>query len=174
MPANQLEKYKHLAQNASSPPAFAIDEENLDVVDCFTYLGSKVTSSLSIEEEINSRIGKAAAKMAKLSKRVLENGKLTERTKMCVYKACVISTLLYGSETWTTYTSQERKLNSFHLRFLRRILGIKWQDKESNSVVLMRAGAPSMFAILSERRLRWLGHVKRMSPGRIPKDLLYG
>ena len=39
---------------------------------------------------------------------------------------------------------------------------------------MMRAGAPSMFAILSERRLRWLGHVKRMSPGRIPKDLLYG
>ena len=169
-----LKKTNIMAQNASSPPAIAIDEENLDVVDCFTYLGSKVTSSLSIEDEINSRIGKAAATMAKLSKRVWENGKLTERTKLCVYQACVISTLLYGSETWTTYTSQERKLNSFHLRCLRRILGIKWQDKVSNSVVLMRAGAPSMFAILSERRLRWLGHVKRMSPGRIPKDLLYG
>ncbi|GAA6075932.1 NLR family CARD domain-containing protein 3-like [Tachysurus ichikawai] len=32
----------------------------------------------------------------------------------------------------------------------------------------------SMFSILSERRFRWLGHVRRMDPGRIPKDLLYG
>ncbi|KAJ8043106.1 hypothetical protein HOLleu_10066 [Holothuria leucospilota] len=28
--------------------------------------------------------------------------------------------------------------------------------------------------MLSERRLRWLGHVHRMEKGRIPKDLLYG
>ena len=43
-----------------------------------------------------------------------------------------------------------------------------------NREVLMRANIQSMFSILSERRLRWLGHVKRMSQGRIPKDLLYG
>ena len=33
---------------------------------------------------------------------------------------------------------------------------------------------PSMFAILTQRRLRWLGHVTRMEDGRIPKDILYG
>ena len=32
----------------------------------------------------------------------------------------------------------------------------------------------SMFAILAQRRLRWLGHVCRMEDGRIPKDILYG
>ncbi len=32
----------------------------------------------------------------------------------------------------------------------------------------------SMSAILSEKRLHWLGHVRRMGPGHIPRDLLYG
>ncbi len=93
---------------------------------------------------------------------------------MAVYKACVLSTLLYGSESWTTYTHQERKLQVFHLRCFRRILGITWQDKVSNNDVLSKAGLPSIFTLLRQRRLRWLGHVRRMEDGRIPKDRLYG
>ena len=31
-----------------------------------------------------------------------------------------------------------------------------------------------MYTLLSERRLRWLGHVYRREDGRIPKDILYG
>lgn len=37
-------------------------------------------------------------------------------------------TLLHGSEAWSTYTSQENRLNSFHLRCLHWILGITWQE----------------------------------------------
>ena len=32
----------------------------------------------------------------------------------------------------------------------------------------------SLYTMLRQRRLRWLGHVHRMADGRIPKDLLYG
>ena len=92
---------------------------------------------------------------------------------MAVYSACVVSTLLYGSESWTTYARQEKRLNTFHLRSIRRILGITWQDRVSNAVVLSRAGLPSMYTLLRQRRLRWLGHVCRMEDGRIPKDILY-
>ena len=51
------------------------------------------------------------------------------------------------------------------MRCLRHIFGITWQE---------RAGIFSMYTLLKQRRLRWLGHVVRMADGQIPKDLLYG
>ena len=163
-----------MGQGTDSPPSIHIGSHKLNAVDRFQYLGSTISSNLSLEPEINSRIAKASAVMSKLHKRVWSNNNLTVNTKMRVYRACVLSTLLYSSETWTTYAAQEKRLNSFHLRCLRRILSIRWQDKIPNTVVLERAGPPSIFMLLSQRRLRWLGHVRRMADGRIPKDLLYG
>ena len=92
---------------------------------------------------------------------------------MTVYNACVISTLLYGSESWPTYSRQEKTINVFHLRSLRKILGISWQGHVTNSDVLSRAGFLSMHSLLRQRRLRWLGHFRTMEDGRIPKDILY-
>ena len=53
--------------------------------------------------------------MSKLSKKVWENHQLTFNTKLKVYQACVLSTLLYGSESSTTYARQENRLESFHV-----------------------------------------------------------
>ena len=72
------------------------------------------------------------------------------------------------------HAHQEKRLNVFHMRCLRRILGITWQDRVTNKVVLEKAGIPSLYTLLKQRRMRWLGHVTWMKDGRIPKDLLYG
>ena len=146
----------------------------LDAVDSFTYLGSTIESNLSLDADINTRISKAAAVMSKLNRIVWQNNNLTQMAKLCVYQACVFSTLLYSSEAWTTYTRQEKKLKSFHLRCIRRILDISWQDKVTNTEVLARASSFRIYTMLSQRRLRWLGHIHRMANGRIPKDMLYG
>ena len=169
-----LRKTNILAQGAESPPVITIDNTELEVVDIFTYLGSTVSSSTSLNAEISCRIAKAAAVMAKLNKRVWGNELLSERTKMCVYQACVLSTLLYGSESWTTYARPERRLNGFHLRCLRRLLHIRWQDRVTNTEVLERAGSLSMPSLPIQRRLRWLGHAHRMEPDRLPREILYG
>ena len=92
---------------------------------------------------------------------------------MAVYIDCVISTLLHGSETWTTYAWQESRFNTFLLRSIRRILGISWLGKLTNADVLSRVGLPRMYTLLRQRRLRWLGHVRRMDDGCIPKYILY-
>ena len=43
----------------------------------------------------------------------------------------------------------------------------------TNSKILSRAALPSIYTLLKQRRLPWLGRVRRMSDSRIPKVLLY-
>ncbi len=159
-----LKKTEVMAQGTDSPPSIHIGDHDLNPVSHFQYVASIISSNMSLEPEINARITKAAGVMPKLEKRVWSNNNLTDNTMMQVYKVCVLSTLLYSSEAWTTYAAQERRLKSFHLCCLRRILGIRWQERIPNTV-LQRAGLPSIFALLTQCRLRWLGHVRRMHDG---------
>ena len=114
-----IKKTNVIAPDTDHPPTISIDGHTLEAVENFTYLGSTISSTLNIEVEVNKRIVKAAAVMARLTKRVCNNSSLTEKTRLRVYQACVLS-----SETWTTYAKQEKKLNSFHMRCLQRILHI--------------------------------------------------
>ena len=169
-----IKKTTVMGQLVDNTPKICIESEQLKTVNEFTYLGSVISDNLSLETELNQRIGKASATLSRLTKRVWTNKKLTERTKILVYKACVLSTLLYGSEAWTLMAHHENRLHVFHMRCLRKILGLTWEDKVTNEKVLTRAGITSMSTLLKQKRLRWLGHVHRMEDTRIPKCLMYG
>ena len=143
-----LKKTNVLGQDILAPPVITINDYELEVIHQFMYLGSTITDNLSLDPEINKRIGKAATTLTCLTSRVWTNPKLTVKTKMAVYNACILSTLLYGSETWTTYAHQEKRLNTFHLRSLQHILGISWQDKVTNTDVLSHAGLHTMYTLL--------------------------
>ncbi|KAL8587695.1 hypothetical protein ACOMHN_020913 [Nucella lapillus] len=141
-----LKKTNVLGQDVDTPPVITIDSYQQYVVYQFTYLGSTISDNLSLDAEINQRIGKAAIMLGRLTTRVWENPKLTVATKL------------------------ERRLNNFHLHCLRRTLGFTWSDKVPSAQVLERDGLPTMYTLLRQRRLRLLG---RMKAGRIPKDILY-
>lgn len=62
-----LKKTEIMGQDVSEIPSISTGDYTLQVVEEFTYLGSIVTSNLSLDPELNKWIGKAAAAMAKLS-----------------------------------------------------------------------------------------------------------
>ena len=72
----------------------------------FTYLGSTVSESASLHQEITLRMGKASAAYGKLQKRLWRNRHVTIRAEYKVYRAVMLSTLLCNAETWTIYQSQ--------------------------------------------------------------------
>ena len=95
----------------------------------FTYLGSKLSNAVHIDREIDARIAKASAAFCQLGKKVWNRNGIRLETKLKVYAAIVLPSLLYGCETWTVYSPHARKLNHFHLSCLRNIMKIRWQDK---------------------------------------------
>ena len=72
-------------------------------------------------------------------------------------------------ETWTAYRRHERQLNRFHLKYLRSLLRIRWQDEIPDIEVLLQAEILSVVTLLHKAQLRWTGHVMRMHDNRLPK-----
>ena len=102
------------------------------------------------------------------------NRNITIHTKIVVYDAVVISTILYGCETWVTYRRHIRLLESFHIRRLQLIIGLRWWHKVTHSEIRSRTGTPTIKSMLIHRQLRWLGHVIRVPHSRLPHSVLYG
>ena len=92
-----------MAQDVDSPPKITILEHELEFLHDFVYryFGSTISDTLTLDSELNRRIGKAATTISRLTKRVWSNKKLTEDNKIQVYRTCVLSTPLYGTESWT-------------------------------------------------------------------------
>ena len=67
-----------------------------------------------------------------------------------------------------------KQLERFHQRALRSILGIRWQDKVTNTEVFDRSTCISNETMLLKSCLRWTGHMIRMEDHRLPKQLLQG
>nr|VZI40097.1 unnamed protein product [Spirometra erinaceieuropaei] len=89
----------------------------LQVVDNVTYLGST-----KIDDKVARRISKASQAFGRLQSTIWNRYGLHLNTKLKMYKAVTLPTLLYEEETWTVYKKQARRLNHFHLSCLRWIL----------------------------------------------------
>ncbi|KAK2161011.1 hypothetical protein NP493_1608g00000 [Ridgeia piscesae] len=59
------------------------------------------------------------------------------------------------------------------VRHLRSIMRITWMDKVTNKGILEWTGLPSMEDFLIRKNLRWTGHLMRMSPDTLPKQIPY-
>ena len=164
-------KSKIMCVNSSPTRTISIDGEPLETIDEFTYLGSVISTDNSAQKDIKARLSKARCAFSRL-KNIWKSKNYSLRTKVRIYNSNVKSVLLYGSECWRIVKSDINKVNVFHNNCLRRICNIFWPNKISNSDLYQKTGCTSVEQEIKKRQLRWLGHVLRMSPERIPKVAL--
>nr|VZI25059.1 unnamed protein product [Spirometra erinaceieuropaei] len=132
----------------NAPPQISVNGNQLQVVENFPYLGSTLSRNTKIDDEVANRISKASQAFGRLRSTVWNRHGLQLSTKLKMYKAVILPTLLYGAETWT--------------------------DRIPDTEVLERTGILSIYAILRQMQLRWSGHLVRMDDERLPKRLFYG
>ncbi len=80
-------------------PNISVNGQRLSAVDKFTYLGSTLSHTVTIDDEVNNTLIKASAAFGRLRKNVWVRRGTSTETKIKVYKAAVFTTLLYGSES---------------------------------------------------------------------------
>ena len=153
--------------NAVAP--IIVDNNTIEVVEEFTYLGSIINPKEGAAADIKSRINKASATFAIL-KPVWKSNKYSERTKIRIYNSNVKSILMYGSECWRENVQNFKKLDAFHNTCLRRICRIYWPERISNKNLHKRTNSEAMSLQIKKKRLSWLGHVLRMSNRRLTKQ----
>ena len=167
-----------IAKNTSQRPFtkegtvdITVEGSPVQQVSDFTYLGVIISSDGTIDRELSARIRKASGAFNQLNN-IWKNRNIQTNTKIRIYKAAVLTILLYGSEVWNTTKKQHHRLEVFHQRCLRRILRIKWYHRTRNVDVLERARINPIETFVGANRLRWFGHVSRMPEHRTPKYLL--
>ncbi|XP_063591300.1 uncharacterized protein LOC134768401 [Penaeus indicus] len=170
----KTEVLRQLAPNTTRPPSnITMDGNALKNVESFKHLGSSINSATNLDDEVLCRISQASRAFGRLHTRIwLERG-ISTKTKLSVYRAVALPSLLCGCETWTCYRRHIKKIDQFHLRCLRKILRVSWKDREPNQEILRRAGLTGIEAMLSQSPLRWPGHVTRMDDSRLPKQLFH-
>ena len=129
--------------------------------------------------EVDKRIAYALKAFGALRRAVFKDTHLSVTTKRSVYRACVLSVLLYGGECWIPLRKDLKKLNIFHHRCVRIVLGItnqrQWEESISSTMVREQWGDVETIEIkLVKRCLEWLGHLTRMQDHRLPKICLFG
>jgi len=156
-----------------------LESGEIAVVDNFTYLGSNMTNDSEVANKVSTRLGKAARAFGCLRSSIFDNRSLSVQIKRGVYRAVVMSTLLYGSETWAVKSPSIRRLEGFHNRCVRVIMGVsktrQWKERITSRELAGWFGiTENMADIIRKHRCRWLGHLVRMDNSRIPKQLLFG
>jgi hypothetical protein len=138
-----------------------INQEELEQVDKYTYLGSTIDEDSDCGTEIRARLAKGYAIATDL-KRIWKSHDLTTATKIKLWKTLVWPVAIYGCESWTLRKEEERRIEAFEMKCLRLIMKISWTEKRTNEWVLEAAGVErNLLKTVKERKMIYFGHIMR-------------
>ena len=113
------------------------------------------------------------AVLVKLQKK-WKNKNIGIPTKMRLLKALVWPVVTYGCEAWILKESEIKKINAFEMKCIRKVLGIVYLDRKTNTEVLNKAGTGrDLMAKAKERKLKYFGHIARQDDS-LEKSIMMG
>ncbi|KAK3528856.1 hypothetical protein QTP70_011737 [Hemibagrus guttatus] len=145
--------------------------EVLPQVEQFKYLGVLFTSEGRMDREIDRRIGAAAAVMRSMYRSVVVKMELSQTARLSIYQSIYVPTLTYGHELWVMTERVTSRIQAAKMSFLRRAAGRSLRDRVRSSVTREELRVEPLLLHIERGQLRWLGHLFRMPPGRLPGEV---
>jgi hypothetical protein len=125
----------------------------------------KLGSLLGDKEDVHRRIQLAWQSFNKLEALWKHRNRVAMSTRLKSFNALVESVLLFNCGTWALTVQLADRLDGAHRKMLRRALGLKWSDYESNVDFYARFNiVPASIQSLNAR-WRLFGHTLRMNEG---------
>ena len=112
-------------------PVITIGQHDIEYVENFPYLGSYISKEGDAEVDVRARIGKAASVVQRL-RTIWKSGAINRNVKLRLYSSIVLPTAIHAGETWERTSTISNKLDVFHHRCLRTILGVSWRYHVTN------------------------------------------
>lgn len=121
----------------------------------------KLGSLLNTEEDMEKRKTLATIAFNNMFSLWTRRERLQEQKMLKLYNAIVLPILTYNCGTWGPTKAQAEAIDRFHRKQLRRMLGIKWDDKITNTELYARTGCKPITHLMLRARWRLFGHVLR-------------
>ncbi|KAK3532757.1 hypothetical protein QTP86_028126 [Hemibagrus guttatus] len=141
------------------------------LVEEFKYLGVLFMSEGRMDREIDRWIGAAAAVMRSMYRSVVVKKELSRKAKLSIYQSIYVPILTYGHEFWVMTKRIRYRIQAAEMSFLRRVAGRSLRDTLRSSVTREELGVEPLLLHIERGQLRWLGHLFRMPPGRLPGEV---
>ena len=108
-----------------------IEEDKVEIVTHFIFMGSKITADKDCSHEIKRRLLLERKDMTNLDS-ILKSRDITLPTKVCIVKANFFPVLMYGYECWTIKKAEHQRIDAFELWCWRRLLRVPRTARKSN------------------------------------------
>ncbi|CAF4995061.1 unnamed protein product, partial [Rotaria sp. Silwood1] len=149
-----------------------LNNNQLDQVNKFKYLGVQFSNDGKQDGEIDRRIGAASGVLRSLYRTVVTKTELSKKTKLAIFKSVYRPTLIYGHEQWILTEKIRSRIQSAEMKFLRRIAGVTLRDKIRSSIIRESLQIEPLLRHIERSQLRWLGHILRMPQQGLPYQVL--
>ena len=151
----------------------SLSARHLKTVHQFCCLRCTILLAVKINEEIDKGMANINSTFSGLYKQVWMSKHLKKSRSVNVNRAIILTTFLYGSESWVAYHHLPQLLKHFHQSSLHTILNINWNDFVTNTEILKQAEVTSIKAMSLKIQLSLAGHASIMEDHHQTKTVLY-
>ena len=135
--------------------------DEMETVNGFCYLGDRLNASGGCEAAVTARVRVGWARFRKCVELLLGN-RFPLKMKGKVYRCCVRSAILYGSETWCLKENEKAILRRTERAMVRAMCGQKVVDRKTTKEQMDMLGLKETIDRLAiANGVRWYGHVLR-------------